>query len=583
MRWFVMKRFFARLLRTPSWHGRPAHGTRAGCTCHVCAQRVLQKSLAITLVASVLALLKTDMLCAQEIAPPFTRPQLETGEEVSLNDFRGQIVVLDFFNANCGDCVRVSWELETGIQEYYAARAGNPHGIAVQVIAINSEISDESDMEAFLRKTELGMVLDDPEGTLLEAYGGTSLPYLVLVDATAKGPSAATPRVVLRQEKYEGLRKLRGAIDAITGKPEPPRAPTGAPAETAQEPGGALPPLETTDLVTHETTLDVAAMLASDIRVADFMAEYRQERPASEFSLAVSYRPTWMDFRTTHIDGTRRKRLTEDYYAVQGSVGADLNDALTLKLDGGAYDGFSTYRALWMDEYNRLKFRDRLGYRDADPWGCNVSPSLRWEYLPDAGFMDAGVSYQYDKVSPGYQGGPPLVRLRDDYETVGARLSFENVLTRRLRTLLEGRVDETTDRETRTTLQGSANYALAEDWVARMTVSYARERPKFSAKSISAAIERDWRGIWFAGVFGRYYEDTSEVDIGVANDAAAPPLKTYQAGLGVRRQGIRSAIKLDIGPCFSRYDRRPRRNTDFDQLYKDRDWLSVQAAFQYQF
>ena len=108
MRWFVMKRFFARLLRTPSWHGRPAHGTRAGCTCHVCAQRVLQKSLAITLVASVLALLKTDMLCAQEIAPPFTRPQLETGEDVSLNDFRGQIVVLDFFNANCGDCVRVS-------------------------------------------------------------------------------------------------------------------------------------------------------------------------------------------------------------------------------------------------------------------------------------------------------------------------------------------------------------------------------------------------------------------------------------------------------------------------------------------
>ncbi len=236
MRWFVMKRFFARLLRTPSWHGRPAHGTRAGCTCHVCAQRVLQKSLAITLVASVLALLKTDMLCAQEIAPPFTRPQLETGEEVSLNDFRGQIVVLDFFNANCGDCVRVSWELETGIQEYYAARAGNPHGIAVQVIAINSEISDESDMEAFLRKTELGMVLDDPEGTLLEAYGGTSLPYLVLVDATAKGSQRCNAPVVLRQEKYEGLRKLRGAIDAITGKPEPPRAPTGAPAETAQEP-----------------------------------------------------------------------------------------------------------------------------------------------------------------------------------------------------------------------------------------------------------------------------------------------------------------------------------------------------------
>jgi peroxiredoxin len=537
--------------------------------------------------ALVLGLLGTNVLCAQETAPPFTRPQLETGEDVSLDDFRGQIVVLDFFNANCGDCVRVSWELESGIQTYYAARAGNPHGIAVQVVAVNSEIAEKADMEAFLQKTELSMVLDDPEGTLLEAYGGTSLPYLVLIDATAKGPGAAAPRVVLRQEKYEGLRKLRGAINAITGKPEPPSAKPDTPTKTAQESGGSLPPLETEDLVTQETTLDVAAMLASDIRVTDFMAEYRQERPTSEFSLAVSYRPTRMDFRTQHFERTQRKRLEEDYFAVQGSASSDLTDALTLKLDGGAYDGFSTYRALWMDEYNRLKFEDRSGgipgYRDADPWGCNVSPSLRWEYLPDAGFADVGVSYQYDKVSPGYEGGPPLVRLRDSYETVGARLSFENVLTRRLRTLVEGRIDETTDRETRTTLQGAVNYALAEDWVARLSVGYAKEKPKFSAKSVSAAIERDWRGIWFAGVFGRYYEDTSEIDIGIANDAAAPPLKTYQAGLGMRRQGIRSAIKLDIGPCFSRYDRRPRRNTDFDQLYKDRDWLSVQAAFQYQF
>jgi len=243
-----------------------------------------------------------------------------------------------------------------------------------------------------------------------------------------------------------------------------------------------------------------------------------------------------------------------------------------------------------MDEYNRLKFGDRnaadgdfAAYRDAHPWGYNASPSLRWEYLPDAGFADAGVSYQYDSVSPGYVGGAPLVRLRDTYETVGAHLSFENVLTRRLRTLLEGRIDDTTEREKRVTLQSALNYALAEDWVVRLAVGYATEDSHFSAKSASAVLERDWRGIWFVSVFGRYYEDTSEIDNGLAVDAAAPPLKTYQAGLGVRRQGNRSAIKFDIGPCFSRYKLHPKRNTDFDQLYRDRDWLSLQAAFQHQF
>jgi len=290
-----------------------------------------------------------------------------------------------------------------------------------------------------------------------------------------------------------------------------------------------------------------------------------------------------MDFKSEHLGLKRHKQLTEDHYGVQGGVSSDLNETLTLKMNGGTYDGFQTYRALWMDEYNRLKFGNHAGYRDADPWGYNASPSLRWEYLPGAGFADAGVSYQYDSVSPGYEGGPPLVRLRDTYETVSGHLSSENVLTRRLRTMVGGRIDDTTEREKRVTLQGAVNYALAEDWVVRLAVGYAKEEPHFSAKSASAVLERDWHGTWFVSVFGRYYEDTSEIDYGIANDAAAPPLKTYQAGLGVRRKGNRSTIKLDIGPCFSRYELHPKRNTDFDQLYKDRDWLSLQAAFQYQF
>ena len=526
---------------------------------------------------------EANVLYAWEKAPFFSLPQLESGEQVSLDDFRGHIVVLDFFNANCEECTRISWELESDVQEYYAARAGNPHGIAVQVVAVNSETAEPEDMEAFLQKTELGMVLDDPEATLLQRYGGAGLPYVVVIDATITGPGTAAPRVVLRQAKYEGLNKLRDAIDAITGQTEPAVSSPGTPVNTAPGADLALPILESEQQIAHEATLDMAAMMASDVYVADMQAEYRQKRPSSEFSLTGSHRPTRMDFETEGLGHNQHKRLEESRDGVQGSVSSDLNDTLTLKMDGGAYEGFQTYRALWMDEYNRLKYGNLRGYQSADPWGYNASPSVRWEYLPDAGFADAGVSYQYDSVSPGYEGGDTLVRLRDTYETVSGFLSSENVLTRRLRSMVGGRIDDTTERETRVTLQGGLNYALAEDWVARLAVGYAKENPKFSAKSGSVVLERDWHGTWFASVFGRYYEDTSELDNGISNEAAAPPLKTYQAGLGVRRKGNRSTIKLDIGPCFSRYELHPKRNTDFDQLYKDRDWLSLQAAFQYQF
>jgi len=524
-----------------------------------------------------------SLLGAGERAPSFSLPDLDSGEQVSLDDFRGQIVVLDFFNASCGDCARISWELESEVQAYYEARSGNPHGIAVQVVAVNSETADQEDMDAFLRQTELGMVLDDPKGSLLQRYGGASLPYLVVIDASVTGPGAAVPRVVLRQAKYGGLKKLRDVIDAITGQAVQTGSGPDTPADTKPETEFSLPILETGQEVTHETTLDVAAMIASDVYVADALASYRHKRPSTEFTLAASYRPTGMDFKAAPDGLKRDKRLEEDFFAVQGGVRSDLNETLKLSLSGGAYDGFQTYRALWMDEYNRLKFRDVPGYRDADPWGYNMSPSLRWEYLPDAGFAEAGVSYQYDKVSPGYEGGSPLVRLRDDYETVGGHLSFENVLTRRLRTMVEGRIDDTTKREPRVTLQGGIHYALAEDWVARLAVGYVKENPDFSAKTASVALERDWRGIWFVSVFGRYYKDNGEIDNGIVNEAAAPSIQTYQVGLGVRRKGNRSIIKFDIGPCFSRYDLSANRNRDFDQLYKDRDWLSLQAAYQYQF
>lgn len=554
-------------------------------------QRLMMKRMPLAIILGLAFLLPgPNALCAREKAPLFSLPELESGEQVSLDDFQGQIVVLDFFNANCGDCFRVSWELEADIQAYYAARSGNPHGIAVQVVAVNSEASEQADMAVFLQKTGVDLVLDDPAGVLLQRYGGASLPYLVVIDATAAVPAVAAPRIVLRQAKYEGVKKLRDAIDAITGQGAA-AAPSPVMRDDAESGADlSLPTLETEPQTAREATLDVAAMIASDVHVADMLAEYRHERPSAEFSLVVSYRPIRMDFKPEQLGLKRHKRLEEDHFGVQGSVSSDLNETLTLKMGGGAYDGFQTYRALWLDEYNRIKFGDRntsgggrVGYRDAHPWGYNASPSLRWEYLPDAGFAEAGVSYQYDSVSPGYEGGPPLVRLRDTYETVGGHLAFENVLTRRLRTRVEGRIDDTTEREKRVTLQGALNYALAENWVARLTVGYAKEDPHFSAKSASAVLERDWHGTWFVSVFGRYYEDTSEIDNGIALDAAAPPLKTYQAGLGVRRQGNRAAIKFDIGPCFSRYALHPRRNTDFDQLYKDRDWLSLQAAYQYQF
>lgn len=530
-----------------------------------------------TILCALAMSLLSGTIQAQQLAPTFNLPHIETGETISLDNFQGEVILLDFFNSNCGNCFRISWEVETGIQQYYAARNGNQHGIKVQVVGINSEKATDDDIAAYLENIEPDMVLDDPKGELLRRYGGAAVPYLAVVDATA-----TPPRVVLRQARYNGLKPLRDVIDSITGKDHSPATDT-----TADGSETPLPGIES-DTFTHEATVDIAAMIASDIVIFDTMAEYLIKHPEMEFSLAASYRPTRMDFKTKSDDFERDTRLHGNLYTLSGNASFFLNDTVELKLDSGIYDGFQTYRTLWMDQYYRLQYKNSDGtrrYHKASPWGYSVGSGLRWEYLEGAGYIHASISYQHDVVSPGYnyEQGPPYKRMRDNYDTISSYLSFENVLTRRLRSMIEVRVDNTTARDSRLTLQGGLNYALSESWVARLTAGYATEDPHFTAKSASLAVERDWHGTWFVSLFGRYYEDTSEMEKGIATQAAAPPLKTYQAGIGVRRQGHNTTLKFDIGPCLTRYSQQSGRNTELDQLYKDREWLSLQAAVQYKF
>jgi peroxiredoxin len=513
----------------------------------------------------------TDILSADENIIPFTLPRLGTDQQVSLDDFKGSIIVLDFFSANCGKCYRASLDIQTGIEEYYASKSGNPQGIPVRVVAVSSEDARPDDMEIFLDDTELKLVLDNKKGTLLEQYGGTTLPYIVVIDAS--GMKDQSPRLVYAVEGYDGLDRLRRVIDGIGSK---------NPIQNNKE--------DLNNAVTSEILFDISTITASDAFVTDTAAEYQQKGESMEYSISISYRHIDIDYSSFYLDDIRSENLNENWFGFNSSITFDLNNTLSLSVDAGAYDGYQTYRAVWLDNYYRHVFgvlkgfiEGLEGYEKAEPWGYNASGSLRWEYLPHTGFVEAGIAYQHDTVSPGYEMSATVVRLRDRYNSWSGRLTAENILTRRMRSLVEFSISDTTERDQRYTLKASLNYALADHWVTRFNVAGAKERPSFRAKSISAVLERDWYDKWFVSIFGRWYEDTGEIENAVASSAAAPPLETYQAGLGLRMQGLKTSFKLAAGPCWNSYDRKPERDTAFDQLYRDRNWFSIQFAVLHQF
>jgi hypothetical protein len=352
----------------------------------------------------------------------------------------------------------------------------------------------------------------------------------------------------------------------------------------------------------HQGTLDFGALITSDILLTDELLEYRQTRPKSDWALAVYHGYIGLHYAPEPPMGTRVYSVLKDqdvedqHYGFLARGRFQLGADWKLLAGTGAYEGFVDYRSLWLDQFYRqleagLSPRwGKLGYEKPDPWGAHVSTGLRWDYAPSIAYAQADLRYAYDQVAPGYNVNQhyyplKLVPNADQLDTLSGRLTFENVLSSRLRALQEFQVTDTTDRELRLTLQSSLNWALAEHWVARFVLAGATEAPQFDAWWAGATVERDWKQTWFVSLLGRYYKDTGQYEQALPTvNNAAPPLETWQVGLGLRWQGQSTSARLVVGPYFSRYE--PTRGDgvgSFANLYRDRDWMSVQFTVSHQF
>ena len=116
----------------------------------------------------------TEALEIGSAAPVFKLPDL-SGREVSLDQFRGKIVMLDFWATWCGPC-RMTMPLVERLQKEYPQN--------VVLLAINLEETKEVVRE-YMRQQNLGsQVLLDEQGSVGKTYGTDAIPMQVLIDKT---------------------------------------------------------------------------------------------------------------------------------------------------------------------------------------------------------------------------------------------------------------------------------------------------------------------------------------------------------------------------------------------------------------
>jgi cytochrome c biogenesis protein CcmG, thiol:disulfide interchange protein DsbE len=118
-------------------------------------------------------------LCAQpDSAIKFTLADLE-GKQVSLSDYAGKVVVIDFWAPWCHACKEAFPKLNE-IQKEFA-----PAGVVV--IGINIENMKPEKIAAFVEKAKIGYkILLDPKAETAKIFGIKGLPTLAIITPEGK-------------------------------------------------------------------------------------------------------------------------------------------------------------------------------------------------------------------------------------------------------------------------------------------------------------------------------------------------------------------------------------------------------------
>ncbi len=136
-----------------------------------------------------------------DIAPDFNLPGLDGGDEISLSDWRGSVVYLDFWASWCGPC-RISLPEMVKLQ---SALSDAPF----TVLAINLDEEPHKGVR-FLKRFPVNYpVASNPDGSVAASYNITGMPNSFLIDPEG--------RVVLAHSGFRpgDMKIIRAHIDEL--------------------------------------------------------------------------------------------------------------------------------------------------------------------------------------------------------------------------------------------------------------------------------------------------------------------------------------------------------------------------------
>ena len=134
------------------------------------------------------------LLNSNQTAPDFSLPDLD-GNSHALHDYRGRIVILNFWSAECPWSQRSDGKIIEHLKEW---------GSKVQYLPIASNANEDRELiRTQAASRHLLLILHDPDHLVADLYGAITTPHLFVID-------------------QEGVLRYQGAFDDVKFRqPEP--------------------------------------------------------------------------------------------------------------------------------------------------------------------------------------------------------------------------------------------------------------------------------------------------------------------------------------------------------------------------